>query len=311
MQSRSPGLADPDPDLELVSSPTSDVPGPPLIANAFGATDKGRVRHTNQDQFIIATLTGSLWVEQSSFPQARVQCGGPQGHVFAVADGLGGHAGGEHASMVAVEAIENFLLSALGWLEKLEGHDAVVLDELKAALSRADQAVTAEARAKPEFASMGTTLTLACTIEDILYLAHAGDSRCYLRRNGRLHQLTHDHTIVGELVAAGIIQKEEARHHDLRHMVTNVVGGGTTGVQAEVHKLRLVPNDVVLLCSDGLTDALTPERIDAILEEKKDPRSACTQLVSAANDAGGPDNVTAVVARFDVRPTTGPTPQWS
>jgi len=232
---------------------------------------------------VIATLTGSLWVEQSSFPQARVQCGGPQGHLFMVADGMGGHAGGEHASVLAVEAIESFMLSALGWLYRLEGHDAAVLDELRSALSQADAAVTAEAKAHPEISKMGTTLTIACSIEDVLYVAHAGDTRCYLRRDGKLHQLTHDHTVVGELVDAGVIGEEAARHHDLRHMVTNVIGGGSDGVVTEVHKLRLLADDVILLSSDGLTDAVSVDRIEAILDSRKDPRSACARLVAAAN----------------------------
>jgi len=293
-------------EVELFTSTQGDTAGPPLIARAFGTTDRGRVRPTNQDQFVIATITGSMWIEQSSFPQARVQCGGPQGHVFVVADGLGGHAGGEEASVLAVEAIESFLLSAIGWLESLEGHDAVVLDELKSALRRADAAVSAEAKARPELAAMGTTLTIACSIENVLYIAHAGDSRAYLRRDGLLHQLTHDHTIVSELVDAGVIEKEAAKHHELRHMVTNVVGGGTTGVRAEVHKLRLKTDDILLLCTDGLTETVPLDRIDAILESRKDPQSACKRLVAAANDEGGFDNVTALVARFEPRREQAP-----
>ncbi len=146
---------------------------------------------------------------------------------------------------------------------------------------------------------MGTTLTLACAIENVLYIAHAGDSRCYLRRNGTLHQLTRDHTIVNELVAAGIIEIEAARKHELRHMVTNVVGGGSRGVRAEVHKLRIQPDDVILLCTDGLTEAVPHERISAILDSRKEPQTACERLIRAANEAGGFDNITTVVARFD------------
>jgi len=288
-----------EPNIELFSGPGSEAPGPELVARPFGATDRGRRRATNQDQFLVATVSGSLWVEQSSFPQARVRCGGPQAHLFVVADGLGGHAGGAEASLLAVETIEAFLLSALGWLDRLEGYDALVLDELKRALKRADAAVTAEAKAHPELAAMGTTLTLACAVEDVLYIAHAGDSRCYLRRSGALHQLTRDHTIVNELVGAGVVKEEAAKHHELRHMVTNALGGGNGSVNAEVHKLRLHADDVVLLCTDGLTEGVTHERIDAILASRKDPQLACERLIAAANEAGGVDNVTAIVTRFD------------
>jgi len=299
-------IADTEPDLELFAGPNSDLPGPPLVATAFGVTDQGRVRVTNQDQFAVATLTGSLWIEQSSFPQTRVQCAGTQGHLFIVADGLGGHAGGEQASQLAVEAVEAFLLRALGWLQQLQGQDAMVLEELKSALRRADVEVAEKAAARPELTAMGTTLTLACSIDDVLYIAHAGDSRCYLRRGKKLHQVTHDHTVVSELVSAGALDASAARRHELRHLVTNVVGGGRDGVRTEVHKVRLKGDDVVLLCTDGLTEMLTHDRIDSILGSQRDPDVAAKHLVVAANEAGGSDNITALVARFDPRPAPAP-----
>jgi len=299
-------IADTEPDLELFAGPNSDLPGPPLVATAFGVTDQGRVRVSNQDQFAVATLTSSLWIEQSSFPQTRVQCGGTQGHLFIVADGLGGHAGGEQASKLAVEAVEAFLVQALGWLKQLQGQDAMLLEELKSALQRADAEVMGKAAARPELAAMGTTLTLACSIDDVLYIAHAGDSRCYLRRAKRLHQVTHDHTFVGELVSAGALDASAARTHDLRHLVTNVVGGGRDGVRTEVHKVRLKREDVILLCTDGLTEMLPLDCIDSILESQRDPDAAAKRLVVAANEAGGSDNITALVARFDVRPAPAP-----
>lgn len=270
----------------------------PLRVIASGSTDKGRIRSNNQDQFIIATLTGTLWVEQSSFPQARVQCGTPQGHLFAVADGMGGHKGGEHASQLAVGAIETFLLGALGWLDRLSGHDTAVLDELRVALRRADATVAAAGRAQPELHEMGTTLTLAYSINDVLYLAHAGDSRCYLLRSGQLHQLTNDHTVTGELVAAGVIGEEAARTHGLRHLVTNVIGGGHPGVSVEVHKIDLGANDVVMLCSDGLTEVVNDDAIRQVLSTEPDPTTCAERLVYLANQGGGPDNITAVVARY-------------
>lgn len=292
---QSPRIADTMPDAGAQRAERETTP---LVVTARGASDAGRTRALNEDQFVLATFTGSLWVEQSSFPQPRVQCGGPQAHLFIVADGVGGNPGGEQASSVAVQAIQRFLVAAFGWLRQLSG-PVGILEELKSALSRADRAVVEATMGRPELQSMATTLTLACSLDDLLYVAHAGDSRCYLLREGRLTQITRDHTMVSALVDAGVVSGATAATHDLRHVVTNVVGGGTQGVTAEVHKLSLLPGDVVLLCTDGLSEMLSNDRIADILRAEPSPDRASLELIAAANDAGGRDNITAVVARFD------------
>ncbi|MFO0612483.1 MAG: protein phosphatase 2C domain-containing protein [Polyangiaceae bacterium] len=285
------------PDIEVQVPPSYRVPTR-LVAFAAGATDAGRVRRSNQDQFVIATLTGALQIEQSSFPQAVVRYGGPQGHLFAVADGMGGHGGGEQASVQAVGAVANFLLGTLGFLSRLSGDDASVESELKNVLRHANQVVTSRGDARPELHEMGTTLTVGYVIDSTLYLAHVGDSRCYLLRGDQLTQLTRDHTLVTELVEAGVIEKTDAKRHHLRHMITNAVGGGIDGVTPEVQKRALVAGDTLLFCSDGLTEVLDSKAITRILMTEAEPRGACTRLVHAAVDGGGPDNVTAIVVHF-------------
>ncbi len=281
-----------------------------LLMNAFGATDRGLVRDRNEDQFVIATLTGTLWVHQSTIPQARVRCAEPIGHLLVVADGMGGHAGGETASALAVGAVEDFVLTALGWLFRLEdragepegppsARENNLLDELKTALRRADATVSETAARNPEVHGMGTTLTLAYSIGQKLYVAHAGDTRCYLLRQGRLRAVTSDHTLVREMVDAGVIRPEDVPHNQFRHVVTNVVGGGSQGIKAEVHRLELAPGDTVLLSSDGLHDSVDDDLIQRILEAAPSPERACAELVEAAKDAGGRDNITCIVARFD------------
>lgn len=270
-----------------------------LVMNAFGATDQGLVRSRNEDQFVIATLTGTLWVHQSTIPQARVQCGQPCGHLLIVADGMGGHAGGSEASALAVNAIERFVLSALGWLFRLDEPQNVLLEELKDALRGADATVSERAAQNPGLHAMGTTLTLAYSVGTQLYVAHAGDTRCYLLRDGQLIQITRDHTLVREMVDAGLIKPEDMERNQFRHVVTNVIGGGTKGLSAEVHRLELQPNDVVLLSSDGLHDMVEESHIHNVLVGNRHPQVACEQLVAAAIEAGGKDNVTCVVARYD------------
>jgi serine/threonine protein phosphatase PrpC len=133
----------------------------------------------------------------------------------------------------------------------------------------------------------------------MLFVIHAGDSRCYLFRGERLRQLTADHTWAAELARRGMIKQEEVRAHQWRHVVSNALGGVAAGVQVDVQKTDLEPADIVLLCSDGLTEMLADDRIAAVLAAEGEPESACKRLVDEANEAGGRDNITAIVARLE------------
>jgi len=280
-------------------APSPEVQDRPLTVQSFGLTDRGLERATNEDQFVTATLTRALWIEQSSLTQSGVHYADVRGHVFIVADGVGGAAGGEKASALAVSAIEDFLLNAIRWLLTLDGsEEASVLRDFKAALRSADACVYAAADNDPGLRGMGTTLTMAYSCGADLFVAHVGDSRCYLLRGGALQRLTRDDTLVQQMVESGILPPERAAVHDLRHVITNVVGGTTPGVHTEVHRMRLEPGDVLLLCTDGLTGMLPDDRIAAVLEASSSPTSACEQLVLLANEQGGKDNVTVIVARY-------------
>jgi protein phosphatase len=146
---------------------------------------------------------------------------------------------------------------------------------------------------------MATTLTLACCLGRDLFVAHAGDSRCYLLRRGLLYRLTSDHTLVAEMVRRGALPAEEAAHHAYRHVVVNVVGGSDPGVQVELHKIPLDAGDRLLLCSDGLTEMVREEEILQVLQGETEPAAACDRLIARANEQGGQDNITAVVAHFE------------
>jgi protein phosphatase len=159
---------------------------------------------------------------------------------------------------------------------------------------------------RPELMGMGTTLTLAYCLNRELFVAHAGDSRCYLCRNRAMRRLTRDHTLVEELVRAGRITPEEAKTHKLRHVITNALGGGGPQVAVEVHKLQLHACDILLVCSDGLTEMLPDETISEILHAQADPEKTCRDLLSRANEAGGRDNITAVVVHFGDAPASAP-----
>jgi protein phosphatase len=293
-----------------VSSPPATTAGvdtvklpPPnvtLAVRAAGRTDRGKVRRTNQDQFLIATLRKALQIRQTSLPVPAVRYGPDECHLFVVADGMGGHSGGEEASALAIDSVEAFILATFKWFERVHGPgEDKLLADFQEALGRANGRVLAEAEHRPHLHGMGTTLTLAYTLNDMLFVAHVGDSRCYLFRHDSLHRMTRDHNLVEELVRRGQLKPEEAATHHWRHVITNVVGGDSAAVTVEVHKLELAAGDVLLLCSDGLTNRVSDDGLAAVLRAEADPEQACRVLIDRANAAGGDDYITAVVARFE------------
>jgi PPM family protein phosphatase len=213
--------------------------------------------------------------------------------VFAVADGLGGHRGGEVASAMAVEP-----------LAALDGRDFAAADQaaeaLTGAIRAANQAILRRGRADPELWGMGTTVTAAAAVAAgrVLQLAHVGDSRAYLLRAGApLRQLTTDHTVVAEAVERGLLTRQQAAVHPQRGVVTRAVGLDPDVPVDLPEPLELEPGDQVLLCSDGLTEVVGDDQIAGVLAEQADGDDACRTLIAAANRAGGPDNVTVVLLR--------------
>ncbi len=224
------------------------------------ATDIGRVRKANEDSFLA------------------------ESPLFAVADGMGGHRGGEVASHLALDTVEAMYLRGEGTLA----------DQVR----EANRVVFARSSEDLKVAGMGTTLTAALVDGDGLHLAHVGDSRAYLLRAGSLRQLTDDHTLVNRMVKAGEITREEAAVHPHRNVVTRALGTEAE-IPVDEQSVALLEGDRVLLCSDGLTGMVTEDQIQAIMESTDDAQEAADRLIRAANRAGGIDNITAVV--LDVR----------
>jgi protein phosphatase len=209
---------------------------------------------------------------------------------------MGGHNAGEQASWLAVVTIEDILLNTLRWFFRLHG-DAV-LTEFQTAVRAADERIFHEAARQPALRGMGTTLTMAYVVNRTLFSVHVGDSRLYVMRGARLYQLTNDHTLVGELIRQNVLDAEAASRHPMRNVITNSVGGDRPGVNPEVHKVALEPYDTLLVCSDGLTEMVPDAAIAEVLGGDAEPQELCERLVERANQAGGHDNITAVVARF-------------
>jgi PPM family protein phosphatase len=248
--------------------------GPGLRVEAAAATDVGLVREGNEDSFYRGTT------------------------VFAVADGMGGHVAGEIASSTALEPI-----ASVNETQFATGDDAQ--DALVEAITAANSEVIAQGDADPSLSGMGTTLTAVLIRSGRLHVAHVGDSRAYLLRDGQgITQLTTDHTLVEQLVRDGRISREQAAIHPQRSVVTRAIGVDRHVDVDSLPPLELQPGDQVLLCSDGLTGPVSDEHIAAILVERDDAREACEALIEAAKAGGAPDNVTVVLLRVEGRGTS-------
>jgi protein phosphatase len=221
----------------MISIGRAQAPTPvgPLTVHSWGATHIGQERRTNEDQFVVAALMRALWIERSSVPQSNVSYGDERGHVFIVADGMGGANGGERASALAIGAVEGFLLNTLSWLLAMDGTaEDTALRAFQDTIRNADAYVSRAAEDDPGLQGMGTTLTLAYSLGSVLFVAHVGDSRCYLSHAGALQRLTRDDTLVQDMVESGLLAPSDAARHSLRHVITNVVGGG----KPEAHVAR-------------------------------------------------------------------------
>ncbi|MHB9133095.1 MAG: Stp1/IreP family PP2C-type Ser/Thr phosphatase [Armatimonadota bacterium] len=212
--------------------------------------------------------------------------------VFAVADGMGGHEHGEVASRLALEAVEKQVSRI---------NSACPINELPMLLHEtvqaANNAIISQAAAQEARNRMGTTMVLATICGDRLYFAHIGDSRLYLLRGNLFSQLTRDHSLVQTMVDRGEITAEEAAIHPLRHQITRVVGGDDH-ISPEIASQALEPGDIILLCTDGLSGAVSSEEMKSILVSDQDAQEKADALVQAALQAGGPDNVTVVVVSY-------------
>lgn len=235
-----------------------------------GLTDPGLLRNVNQDDYYID----------------------PDGRFFVVADGMGGHAGGQEASQLATQAIQ-------AYLEKHWQSVTIPSDELLAgALWEANQAILKDQETHPERSDMGTTAVAVMFRDNQHWLAHVGDSRLYRVRNSTLEQITEDHTWVARAMKAGDITPEQARMHPWRHVLSQCLGRKDLQ-SVDVQPLDIKPGDRLLLCSDGLTEELSDALISSYLQPDVSNEEAALKLVEAAKEKGGRDNITVVIVEID------------
>lgn len=246
-----------------------------MSLRAAGRTDTGREREHNEDAFY---------------------CGATSG-LFIVADGMGGQLAGEIASAMAVDVLRDDIEHSATDEAFIGGFDqrySPTANRLAAGVRRANQAIHTAGLSKPEWRNMGSTLVAAQLYDQRLALAHVGDSRAYLLRDGTLSQLTADHSLVAEQQRRGLISKAEAERSPMKNIITRALGEGPQ-VEVDLAELDLIPGDRLLLCSDGLTNMVEDSVIRAIISAEDDPEKACDTLIDQANAGGGRDNITVVL----------------
>src|SRR5881409_3019891 len=265
----------------------------PIRVEVFAKTDLGRTRDHNEDRFLVADLTRKT---ASLQPDVRQHDIGPRGTLLVVADGMGGAAAGELASEMATDTIYAHLLKT--WNAEDEATPQRFAYRLKEAVEVANASIHAHAKAHPEVRGMGTTTTAAGVLNDHLYLTQVGDSRAYLIRNGQAVQLTKDQSLMQRLVEAGELTEEEAARSERRNIILQALGPDPK-VKVDLTYQDVRKGDILVLCSDGLSGQVKKEEIAEIVTRERDLQAACDRLIALANERGGPDNITVVIARFD------------
>jgi protein phosphatase len=247
----------------------------------FADTDIGKYREKNEDY---------LYAENN---------------LFIVADGMGGHMAGEVASRIAVEAfIENFNSSLKGISKKISANkitdnpgSSQVKELLLKSIKSANREVYSKATLQPGYYGMGTTFTGCYIQQDKAYTIHVGDSRLYIKRGSEFNLLTSDHTIVGELFRRGEISYEQTFNHPQRNYLTNVLGVAKD-IDPDFNSFKVLPEDILLLCSDGLNSMLKDEDIANIIDKYKDAKDIAKNLIKGAIKKSGLDNITVIVVKI-------------
>ena len=260
---------------------TARLEGEAVQIVSSGLSDVGRVRTNNEDSFRIVEAL----------------------NLFILSDGMGGEAHGEVASAMAVDVVNKYCESGK------EDSGATVLDEapsnfssqtrrLKNAVAQANFQIFQSAQQNPEQRGMGATITALWLKDTLLSIAHVGDSRAYLLRSGNLQQLTNDHSLVAEQVRRGLITPQQAEESEMQSVLLRALGAHPE-VEIDTDEVEIIPRDVLLLCSDGLTRMVTEPEIAGALQAETVPSAAAERLIALANENGGIDNVTVIVVRFE------------
>ena len=272
-----------------------------LDVDLGAVSHQGLVRESNQDSYLVMKFGRSLENLMTNLDEDLVEQNYfMTGYGLLVADGMGGMAGGDVASRLALGKLVELIVDTSDWTLALQRHQDVmtVLERMTDRFLQIDRIIRKEADDDETLQGMGTTLTVAGAIGSDLIIGHVGDSRAYLLHGDKLTQLTTDHTLAQALIDAGVANPDDPASRSMRHVLTAAVGSLGEQVDPQVQRFELNGGDRLLLCTDGLTEMVDDETIAQVLHEAKSAQGACQDLVDLALAGGGTDNVTAVLAHF-------------
>jgi serine/threonine protein phosphatase PrpC len=261
--------------------------------DVYGLTHPGLARKSNEDRFLIASLHKVMSVQHTNLviDQLHNLTSASRGYLFLVADGVGGAAGGDRASETALRSVAEYVTNAMRFYYHHDPENGMrILGELQRSVLHVHEVV------RSEHQGSATTLTMALVLWPMLFLVQVGDSRCYRLRQGKLEQLSRDQTMAQALIDSGALTPEDAEQTKWKHVLSSAVGGSEATPIASPHGCQW--DDVLLICSDGLTKHVHDEGIESVLREEKSSEAACHALVKLALEGGGSDNVTVVVGRL-------------
>jgi serine/threonine protein phosphatase PrpC len=277
-------------------NPTSSA----VEVDIAGLTHTGHVRTNNEDHYLVVRMERSLKtittnLIEGSLPESFDEVA----YGMLVADGMGGYAAGEVASSQALIKLIELAVETPDWVMRMHQRENAdtVMRRMTERFRIIDSAMRVQAESDPSLVGMGTTLTVAASLGAELFVGHIGDSRAYLFRNQRLHQLTRDNTLAQELLDAGIARPEDTATQAMRHVLTAALAAGEKA-DPQVQRFHLSDGDQVLLCTDGLTGMVRDETIAKVLNDAESVPAACQTLIDLALAAGGSDNTTVVLARY-------------
>ncbi len=271
--------------------------------DVYGISHQGLIRHENQDHFLIATIHKAMSVIQTSLPENTVgNLRSPsRGYVFLVADGVGGIPGGKEASQTALRAIVHYVLHTMDLYVQLEPEvEPEFQADLRRSVEMSHEAVRRASGANREQDGMATTLTMVCFRWPKAYIVHVGDSRGYRFRDGELELLTKDQTMAQAMVDSGTLSADQAQRSGLTHVLYSAIGGSRA--EPYVATTDCHWNDIMLLCTDGLTKHVSDTEIRDALRRCVSAKATAEELLQLALDRGGSDNATLVVGRLDRAP---------
>jgi protein phosphatase len=273
-----------------------------VVVDLAAVSDRGLVPENNQDHYLVVRIRRSMERLLTNLLADQVPARAEEiGYGLVVADGMGGPAGGEVASQMAIRTLVNLALHEPDWVFGTSPEDTRRrVQRMAKRWKRVQEAILARGDREPALRQMGTTMIAAVSLGTRLVIGHVGDSRVYIFRRGQLRQLTRDHTLVRAMMDLGELTPEEAAKHPRRHLLMSSFSASGDTYPGDFHQATLVDGDQILLCTDGLTDMVDNETIGSVLSRAASPDEACQLLLAAALKNGGKDNVTIALARYRI-----------